>query len=54
MILTLLKQADYDQCFVFRDLKLITDPMIYEFSDIDVSNNYAGDPALSDYLNFPK
>ncbi|NCB45893.1 asparagine synthetase B [bacterium] len=36
-------KLDYDQCFVFRDFKLITDPMIYEFSDIDVSNNYAGD-----------
>lgn len=36
-------KLDYDQCFVFRDFKLITDPMIYEFSDIDVSNNYAAD-----------
>ena len=36
-------KLDYDQCFVFRDFKLITDPMIYEFSDIDISNNYAGD-----------
>jgi hypothetical protein len=33
----------YDQTFAFKDFKLITDPMIYEFSDIDVSNNYVGD-----------
>jgi hypothetical protein len=36
-------KLDYSQSLAFTDFKLITDPMIYEFSDIDVSNNYTGD-----------
>ena len=33
---------DYSQCFAFENFKIIPDPMIYEFSDIDFfppSNN---------------
>ena len=26
---------DYSQCFAFENFKIISDPMIYEFSDID-------------------
>ncbi|NCB38906.1 MAG: asparagine synthetase B [Erysipelotrichia bacterium] len=36
-------KLDYDQSLAFKDFKIITDPMIYEFSDIDMSNNYTGD-----------
>lgn len=36
-------KLDYSQCFAFTDFQLITDPNIYEFSDIDVSNNYNSD-----------
>ncbi len=36
-------KLDYSQTLAFTDFKLIIDPMIYEFSDIDVSNNYTGD-----------
>ncbi len=30
-------RLDYSRTFAFEDFKLITDPMIYEFSDIDVT-----------------
>jgi hypothetical protein len=31
------QRLDYSRCLAFEDFTLITDPMIYEFSDIDVS-----------------
>jgi hypothetical protein len=31
------QKLDYDQCFAFEGFKLITDPMVYEFSDIDTT-----------------
>ncbi len=45
-------KLDYDQCFAFKDFKLIVDPMIYEFSDIDVSNNYTGDAGTMRLFEF--
>lgn len=45
-------KLDYSQCFAFRNFKLITDPMVYEFSDIDVSNNYIGDPGTFKLFEF--
>jgi len=36
-------KLDFSQTFAFQNFKLIPDPMVYEFSDIDVSNNYMGD-----------
>jgi hypothetical protein len=45
-------KLDYDQCLAFKDFKLIIDPMIYEFSDIDVSNNYTGDPGTMRLFEF--
>ena len=45
-------KLDYSQCFAFQNFKLITDPMIYEFSDIDVSNNYIGDPGTFKLFEF--
>jgi len=36
-------KLDYSQSLAFTDFKLIIDPMEYEFSDIDVSNNYTGE-----------
>ena len=30
-------KLDYRQCFAFEDFTLITDPMVYEFSDIDTT-----------------
>jgi hypothetical protein len=31
------QKLDYSQCFAFEGFQLITDPMVYEFSDIDVT-----------------
>ena len=36
-------KLDFSQTFAFQNFKLITDPNVYEFSDIDISNNYMGD-----------
>ncbi|NQT25613.1 asparagine synthetase B [candidate division KSB1 bacterium] len=30
-------KLDYPQCFAFKDFKLYTNPMVYEYSDIDVT-----------------
>lgn len=45
-------RLDYSQTLAFQNFKLITDPMIYEFSDIDVSNNYVGDPGTFRLFEF--
>ncbi len=31
------EKLDYSKCFAFENFRLITDPMVYEFSDIDVT-----------------
>ncbi len=45
-------KLDYTQTFAFQNFKLITDPMVYEFSDIDVSNNYMGDAGTFKLFDF--
>jgi hypothetical protein len=45
-------KLDYSSCFAFHNFKLITDPHIYEFSDIDVSNNYMGDAGTFKLFEF--
>ncbi len=45
-------KLDYEQCFAFKDFKIIIDPMVYEFSDIDVSNNYNGDAGTMRLFEF--
>ncbi len=32
-------KLDYSKCFAFRNFKLVTNPLEYEFSDIDVTNS---------------
>ncbi|MFQ6612950.1 MAG: asparagine synthetase B [Fidelibacterota bacterium] len=46
------KKLDYSKTFAFTDFKLITDPMIYEFSDIDYppSDNPITRGADADYF----
>ena len=46
-------KLDYNQCFAFTDFKLLSDPMIYEFSDIDSpsSNNPITRGAEADYFS---
>jgi len=34
------KKLDFTQCLAFQNFKLITDPAVYEFSDIDVPPSY--------------
>ena len=43
---------DYSQCFAFENFKIISDPMIYEFSDIDFppSHNPITKGAKADYF----
>lgn len=45
-------KLDYSQTLAFTDFELIIDPMIYEFSDIDVLNNYVGDPGSFKLFEF--
>ncbi len=45
-------KMDFSQTFAFQNFKLITDPMIYEYSDLDVSNNYMGDPGTFKLFEF--
>jgi hypothetical protein len=35
------QKIDYGKTFAFKDFKLVTDPMIYEFSDIDATDIHA-------------
>jgi hypothetical protein len=46
-------KLDYNQCFAFTDFKLLSDPMVYEFSDIDLpsSNNPITRGAEADYFS---
>lgn len=36
------QKINYDNCFAFKDFKLIKEPMVYEFSSIDVPPERAG------------
>jgi len=45
-------KLDFTQTFAFQNFSLITDPMVYEFSDIDVSNNYMGDAGTFKLFEF--
>lgn len=45
-------KLDFSQSFAFQEFKLLPDPMIYEFSDIDISNNYSGDPGTFRLFDF--
>ena len=43
-------KIDYDKTFAFRNFKLITDPMIYEFSDIDATDIHARIGQMRDFF----
>ncbi len=43
-------QVDYDKTFAFQDFKLITNPMRYEFSDLDTSDYAQLRGAEADYF----
>jgi hypothetical protein len=42
--------SDFDKTFAFRDFKLVTNPMMYEFSDLDTSNYSMMRGAEADYF----
>lgn len=46
-------KLDYSNTLAFKDFKLYTNPMVYEFSDIDYppSNNPVARGAMADYFN---
>ncbi len=44
------QQVDYDGTFAFQDFKLTTNPMLYEFSDLDTSNYAMMRGAMADYI----
>ncbi|HEX5130866.1 MAG TPA: asparagine synthetase B [Candidatus Krumholzibacteria bacterium] len=41
---------DYDRCFAFTNFKLITSPLVYEFSDIDTSDYASARGSDADYF----
>jgi hypothetical protein len=44
------QKLNYDRCFAFTNFKLITNPFVYEFSDIDTSDYVRARGAESDYF----
>jgi len=44
------RQVDFERTLAFRDFKLVTNPMMYEFSDLDTSNYAVMRGAEADYF----
>jgi hypothetical protein len=44
------EKLDYGRCFAFHNFELITDPMVYEFSNIDTSNYALARGPLADFF----
>jgi hypothetical protein len=44
------EKLNYDRCFAFTDFKLITNPYVYEFSDIDTSDYVRARGSAEDYF----
>ncbi len=44
------ERLDYSRCLAFRDFRLILDPLVYEFSDLDTSNYSVARGALADWF----
>lgn len=44
------QKLDYDRCFAFTNFRLITDPFVYEFSDIDTSDYVKARGSDADYF----
>ncbi len=43
-------QLDYDRCFAFTGFRLVTSPLVYEFSDIDTSDYATARGSDADYF----
>jgi hypothetical protein len=44
------KKLDYNRGLAFQDYQIITDPMVYEFSDIDASEEHTKTKQLNDFF----
>ena len=45
-------KLDYSQCLAFENFKVITNPMVYEFSDIDVTQTTLNNPDIDYFTLF--
>lgn len=43
-------RLDYERALAFQDYKLVTDPMVYEFSDIDATEDHTKIKQLNDFF----
>jgi hypothetical protein len=43
-------KLDYSECFAFQNFKIITDPYIYEYSDLDITNDELLAGQYNDYF----
>jgi hypothetical protein len=43
-------KLDYDRCFAFTNFKLVTSPLVYEFSNIDTSDYASARGSDADYF----
>lgn len=43
-------KLDYSECFAFKNFKIITDPYIYEYSDLDITNDELLAGQYNDYF----
>jgi hypothetical protein len=46
------EKLDYSETFAFKDFKLILDPYVYEFSDIDIQPQEVGSPEMDYFTLF--
>jgi len=44
------ERLDYSRCFAFENFALLTDPFVYEFSDIDMTGDARGRSEETDYF----
>jgi hypothetical protein len=44
------ERLDYSRCFAFTDFEILTSPMVYEFSDIDMTEEVKSRPEETDYF----
>ena len=45
------KKLNFDHCFAFKDFSLVTQPYLYEFSDLDATDDIKKIPESQDYFS---
>lgn len=43
-------KLDYSECFAFQDFKILLNPYVYEYSDVDITNDELLSGQLTDYF----